>query len=85
MDDLLEVVFVHNAGKTEMRVVEYGIQDDKYIHIIKGVNEKEEVITGPYSVVSKKLKDGETVVKVSEKELFDAAKKKGPKGEESSE
>lgn len=85
MDDLLEVVFVLKDGKTEMRVVEYGIQDDKYIHIIKGVNEKEEVITGPYSVVSKKLKDGEMVVKVSEKELFEAAKKKGPKGEESSE
>lgn len=85
MDDLEEIVFVYKEGKVEKRVVEYGIQDDQYIHIIKGIQEKDEVVTGPYSIVSKKLKDGAVVMKVSEKELFDAAGKKGAKTEESGE
>jgi HlyD family secretion protein len=76
IDDLDEVVFVYKDGKVEKRVVEYGIQDDQYIHIVKGLQNKDEVVTGPYSVVSKKLKDGMAVVKVSEKELFDSANKK---------
>ncbi|MFN5622000.1 MAG: efflux RND transporter periplasmic adaptor subunit [Flavobacteriales bacterium] len=57
------VVFVHDAadGKAKIRVVETGIQDDKFIEIKKGIAEGEEVITGPYELVSQTLKPGEKV------------------------
>lgn len=57
------VVFVHDAadGKAKIRVVETGIQDDKFIEIKKGISEGEEVITGPYELVSQTLKPGEKV------------------------
>lgn len=57
------VVFVHDAadGKAKIRVVETGIQDDKFIEIKSGISEGEEVITGPYELVSQTLKPGEKV------------------------
>jgi HlyD family secretion protein len=57
------VVFVHDVaeGKAKIRVVETGIQDDKFIEIKKGIAEGEEIITGPYELVSQSLKPGEKV------------------------
>jgi HlyD family secretion protein len=57
------VVFVHDAtdGEAKIRVVETGIQDDKFIEIKSGIAEGEEVITGPYELVSQTLKPGEKV------------------------
>lgn len=67
-DDLFEVVFVNQGGKAELRVVKTGIQDDESIVILEGLEEGEEVITGPYSAVSKSLKRGMIVqVKDAEK------------------
>jgi HlyD family secretion protein len=58
------VVFVYNSskGKAEIRIVKTGIQDDRYIHILEGLQTGEEVITGPYEEVSRKLKNGHSVV-----------------------
>ncbi|HAK69924.1 MAG TPA: efflux RND transporter periplasmic adaptor subunit, partial [Cryomorphaceae bacterium] len=44
----------------KLRVVKSGIQDDEYI-IIEGLDDSTEVITGPYSAVSRLLKDGAAV------------------------
>jgi HlyD family secretion protein len=56
------VVFVKNgASEAELRVVETGIQNDEFIHIKKGLNENDEVITGPYDIVSKELKNKDKV------------------------
>lgn len=60
-DEEYEVVFVNVDGTAELRVVETGIQDDKNIQILRGLDEGEEVIKGPYSAVSKTLKAGEEV------------------------
>ncbi len=62
-DEPYTVVFVMNEStkKAELRVVETGIQDDKFIHILNGVNEGESIITGPYDEVSRKLKPGDEV------------------------
>jgi len=38
-----------------------GIQDDEYIHILNGINEKVEVISGPYTAISKELESGSEV------------------------
>jgi len=57
-----EVVFVNDNGKARLKVVETGIQDDENIEIIKGLKEGDEVITGPYSLISKKLKSGDEII-----------------------
>ncbi len=60
-----EVLFVMNetTGKAELRVVETGIQDDRFIEIKKGIVEGEQIITGPYEQVSRKMKNGDEVTK----------------------
>jgi HlyD family secretion protein len=63
------VVFVNENGKAKMVEVKTGISDYDNIEIISGLTETSEVITGPFLVVSKRLKDGEdiTVKKVEDK------------------
>lgn len=60
-----EVVFVMEADSVRMVPVETGIQDDTYISILSGLDENMKVVIGPYSAVSRKLKQG-TKVKVSD-------------------
>lgn len=61
-----EVVFVLQDGKAKQIEVETGIQDDENIEIVSGLEKDQTLITGPYSLVSKTLKDGQEV-KTSEK------------------
>jgi len=65
-----EFVFVYDNGKAKMVVVKTGIQDNTNIEILTGLKDKQEVITGPYRAVTKKLKDGDVVKKVDKKDLF---------------
>jgi HlyD family secretion protein len=67
---LKEVVFVCRGDSAIMVEVKTGIQDDSYIQVLEGVKDGDEVITGPYNVVSRKLKNGDLVNKVSEDELY---------------
>jgi HlyD family secretion protein len=60
-----QVVFIYDKGTARMVKVETGIQDDNYIQITKGLKDGDEVICGPYSTVSKLLKDGQTVKKTT--------------------
>lgn len=53
-----EAVYVKNGDLAEIKYVQTGIQDDKNIEIINGLEEGDEVITGPYSTVSKVLNPG---------------------------
>ena len=73
-EELVEYVFLYDEGKAKMQKVKTGIQDDMYIQIIEGVKEGDEVITGPYRAVSKKLKNGDEVIKVDKKDLFKTEK-----------
>jgi HlyD family secretion protein len=56
-----ECVFVNSNGKAKLKVVETGIQDDTNIEIVSGLSEDDEIITGPYNMVSKILKPGDMV------------------------
>ena len=58
----IEVVFVVSDGKAKQMTVKTGLQDDTYIEIVEGVKDGDKVISGPFSTISKKLKDGQTVV-----------------------
>ncbi|MEI8053765.1 MAG: efflux RND transporter periplasmic adaptor subunit [Bacteroidota bacterium] len=72
LDDLDVVVFIIGAdGKVKKIQVKIGIQDINYIEITEGLKEGDEVVTGPYDIVSKTLKDSIEVKKVDKKELFE--------------
>ncbi len=60
-DDLVEVVFVVKDGVAHVRPVKLGISDDNYYEVLSGLEEGEEVVTGPFKVLSKILKDGDRV------------------------
>jgi HlyD family secretion protein len=53
-----EVVFVIEADTARMVKVKTGIQDNEYIQVLDGLEAGQEVIIGPYSTVSRKLKNG---------------------------
>ncbi|HEY4109896.1 efflux RND transporter periplasmic adaptor subunit [Puia sp.] len=73
--DLDEVVFLHQPGDTVRKVkVRTDIQDINYIEVVDGVKEGDEVITGPYSVVSKTMRSGMRVKIVPKDKLFEAKK-----------
>ena len=44
-----------------MRTIKLGISDDGYYEVLSGLQEGDEVVTGPYDVLSRKLEDGEKV------------------------
>ena len=70
-DDLDIVVFILNKDGTVSKAkVKTSIQDINYIEITEGLKENDEVITGPYDIVSKTLKEKDKVKVVDKKELF---------------
>ncbi len=76
-DDVNEVVFVLQAdGTVKKRVVKTDIQDLNNIEITQGLKAGEQVITGPYDVVNKDLKDGTKVKVVTKDELTKSFNKK---------
>jgi len=60
-----ELVFVSENGVAAIREVKTGISDYENIEIISGLKEGDEVISGPYFVVSKQLKEGDKVKKIT--------------------
>lgn len=71
-DELEEVVFVMQAdGTVKKAVVQSGIQDINYIEIRSGLKAGDEVVTAPYTAVSKNLKDGMKVKVVPKDQLFE--------------
>lgn len=55
------VVFLNEKGVAKMIEVKTGISDYDNIEILSGLNDSSEVVTGPFLVVSKRLKDGEKI------------------------
>ena len=74
--DMDEVVFILQADGTVKKVkVKTDIQDINNIEITEGLKEGDEVISAPYNVVSKVLKDGMKVTKTDKDKLFETKKK----------
>ena len=69
-EKLQEYVFLYVKGKVKLQKVKTGIQDNSFIQITDGLNEKDEIVIGPYRAVTKKLKDGDPVQKVKKEDLF---------------
>jgi HlyD family secretion protein len=72
-DDELEIIvfILQKDGTVKKKVVTPGIQDLNYIEIVNGLNPGDEVISEPYSAVSKTLKDGMKVKVVAKEKLFE--------------
>jgi HlyD family secretion protein len=60
-EKLSKVVFLKKGGKAQSVKVTTGISDDTYMEIKSGVQSGDEVISGSYSAISRKLKDGAKV------------------------
>ncbi|GAB2595319.1 efflux RND transporter periplasmic adaptor subunit [Spirosoma areae] len=58
-----EIVFVNVGGKATQRDVKTGISDFENIEILAGLKPGEQIISGPFIAVSKRLKNGELVTK----------------------
>jgi HlyD family secretion protein len=69
-EKVTECIFVLTDGKVKMRTVTTGIQDNSYIEILTGLKKGDEVVSGPYSAIAKKLKDGDKVNVVPKEQLF---------------
>jgi HlyD family secretion protein len=60
-EKLQKVVFVVEDGVAKVRPVETGLASDTEIELVSGVKEGEQVVDGPYRVLSKDLADGKKV------------------------
>jgi HlyD family secretion protein len=57
-EKLAKVVFLKKGGRAELVKVTTGISDDTYTEIKSGIQPGDEVISGSYSAISRKLKEG---------------------------
>jgi HlyD family secretion protein len=62
---------VQADGTVKKTVVRTGIQDLNYIEILGGLKPGDQVVSEPYTAVSKTLKDGMKVKVVPKEELFE--------------
>ncbi len=67
-EDFKEVVFLVKNGKAVMQMVKTGIQDDRFIEIVEGLNEGDIIAIGPYTTVQQLLDDGDKVEAKERKE-----------------
>lgn len=58
---LAKVIFLKKGGKAQLVRVTTGISDDTFMEIKNGIQPGDEVISGSYSAISRKLKDGAKV------------------------
>jgi HlyD family secretion protein len=65
-----EIVFLVKDGKVHKRKVITGIQDNNYIQILSGIADGDEIVSGPYSAVSRLLKDSSKVEVIDKDELY---------------
>lgn len=69
--DEVEMVFVFNDNKVTLKQVKTGIQNDKLIEIKEGLKVGDEVVSAPFSAITRTLKNNTVVKKVAKQELFE--------------
>jgi HlyD family secretion protein len=62
------VIFVNDDGTARMMEVKTGISDYDNIEILSEIGDSTEVITGPFLVVSTRLKEGDKIRPAEKKE-----------------
>jgi HlyD family secretion protein len=69
-ENIRTLLFITDGTYAFAKDVKTGIQDNSHIEIISGIKEGEQVITAPFSAISKKLSDSTLVQIVKKEELF---------------
>jgi HlyD family secretion protein len=78
----MECVFVKDGDRARIRVVKTGIQDATNIEIIEGLKKNEEIISGPYTTVTKDLKSGDLITVKEDPNAVKKVKKEDKKDTE---
>jgi HlyD family secretion protein len=71
-----QYVYVFNGETVKQVEVTTGIQNDQFIIVKSGLKAGQDVVTGPYSAIQNKLKDGMKVKKTTKDQLFADSDKK---------
>jgi HlyD family secretion protein len=71
-----QYVFVFENGTVKQVEVTTGIQNDQFIIVKSGLKPGTEVVSGPYSAIQNRLKDGMKVEKTAKDQLFASPDKK---------
>ncbi len=58
---LQRVVFLRTGGTVKMVTVQTGIADTTHMEIVSGLKKDDEVVSGPFSTITRVLKDGDKV------------------------
>lgn len=69
-EDIRTLVFTTDGKYAFAKDVKTGLQDNSYIEITSGIKEGDQVITAPFSSISKKLSDSTLVQIVKKEDLF---------------
>jgi HlyD family secretion protein len=64
-----ELVFIIENNRAKQTEIKTGISDFDNIEVLEGLKEGQEIISGPYFVVSKQLKDNDAVKKVEKADI----------------
>jgi HlyD family secretion protein len=68
--DIRTIVFISDGTHALAKDVKTGIQDNSYIEITSGIAINDQVISAPFSAISKKLSDSTLIQVVKKEELF---------------
>jgi HlyD family secretion protein len=68
--DIRTLVFTTDGKYAFAREVKTGIQDNNFIEVVSGIADNDQVISAPYSAISKKLSDSTFVQIVKKEELY---------------
>jgi len=69
-EDVRTLVFVSDGTYALAKDVKTGIQDNNYIEILTGISEGENIVSSPFSAISKKLSDSTLIEEVAREDLF---------------
>jgi len=80
-----QIVFIGENNKAKMVEVKTGISDFENIEVVSGLEEDDQIVSGPYIAISKQLKEGSTLSKKekSKKEGYKSNKNSSDSDEES--
>jgi len=68
-EDIRTLVFITDGTYAIAKDVKTGVQDNNYIEILSGISAGDQVVSAPFSAISKKLSDS-TLVEVVKKEVL---------------
>jgi HlyD family secretion protein len=69
-ENIRTLVFITDGTYALAKDVKTGIQDNNFIEITTGVKEGDQIVTAPFSAISKKLSDSTLIQIVKKEELF---------------